>query len=64
MARVQEVIHITCNMGTRDSPDMYALRLWAYISDESPAPMLQLLYIYSDVSYNICMRMCVRVRAC
>ena len=23
--RVPEVIHSTCNMGTRDSPDMYAL---------------------------------------
>ena len=27
--RVPEVIHITCNTGARDSPDMYALSPWA-----------------------------------
>ena len=39
-----EVIHSTCNMGARDSPDMYALGLRAYISGKSLAPMLQLLH--------------------
>ena len=43
-----EVIHSTCNMGARDSPDMYALSPRAcgpraYISGKSLAPMLQLL---------------------
>ena len=41
------------NMGARDSPDMYALspracgpiRLRAYISGKSLAPMLQLLHV-------------------
>ena len=32
--RVPELIHITCNMGARDLPDMYALM-----------PMLQLLHV-------------------
>ena len=49
MARVPEVIHITCNMGACDSPDMYALKpaalgLRAYISGKSLVPMLQLLH--------------------
>ena len=39
-----EVIHITCNMCSRDLP-MYALRPWAYISGKSLVPMLQLLYV-------------------
>ena len=34
---------MSCNMGARDSPDMYALGLRAYISGKSHAPMLQLL---------------------
>jgi len=41
-----EVLHISCNMYTNDLPDMYALRLWAYISGKSLVPMLQLLYVY------------------
>ena len=41
--RVLEVIDITCNMGARDLPDMYILRLWAYISEKSLIPMLRLL---------------------
>ena len=45
-----EVIHSTCNMGARDSPDMYALGpaalgLQAYLLGKSLAPMLQLLLI-------------------
>ena len=40
-----EVLHITCNMCTRDLPDMYALGPRAYISGKSLVPMLQLLLI-------------------
>ena len=48
--RVPEVIHIICNMGAHDLPDMYALGpaargLWAYISGKSFMPMLQLLHV-------------------
>ena len=39
-------IIITYNMCTRDLPDMYALRLRAYISGKSLMPMLQLLHTY------------------
>ena len=43
------MLHISCNIGTRDLPDMYAsaLRLWAYISvsGKSLMPMLQLLHV-------------------
>ena len=39
-----EVIRITCNMCSRDLPDMYTLGLWAYISDKSLMPILQLLH--------------------
>jgi len=44
-----EVLHISCNMCTRDLPDMYALRpvalrLWAYISGKSLVSVLQLLH--------------------
>ena len=44
------MLHISCNIGTSDLPDMYALRpaalgLWAYISGKSLVPMLQLLYV-------------------
>ena len=39
------MLHISCNIGTRDLPDMYALGLWAYISGKSLVPMLQLLYV-------------------
>jgi len=49
-----EVLHISCNMCTRDLPDMYALspqacgpRAWAYISGKSLMPMLQLLHVSS-----------------
>ena len=50
MFRVPEVIHITCNMGAHNLPDMYILRpaplgLWANKSGKSFVPMLQLLYI-------------------
>ena len=43
------MLHITCNMCTRNSPDMYALSPWAcgpraYISGKSLVPMLQLLH--------------------
>ena len=40
------MLHISCNIGTRDLPDMYALGLWAYISHKSLVPMLQLLHVY------------------
>ena len=39
------MLHITCNMCTRDLPDMYALGLRAYISGKSLVPMLQLLHV-------------------
>ena len=44
------MLHISCNIGTRNLPDMYALSpaalgLWAYISGKSLVPMLQLLHI-------------------
>ena len=44
------MLHITCNMCTRDLPDMYALSpralgLRAYISGKSLVPMLQLLHV-------------------
>jgi len=42
-----EVLHISCNMCTHDVPDMYALRLWAYISGKSLVPMLQLLHVHT-----------------
>ena len=45
------MLHISCNIGTRDLPDMYplgpvALGLWAYIPGNSLMPMLQLLHTY------------------
>ena len=40
-----EVLQNSCNMCTRDLPDMYALRLWACISGNFFMPMLQLLHI-------------------
>ena len=39
------MLHISCNMGTRDLADMYALGLWAYISGKSLVPMLQLILV-------------------
>ena len=40
------MLHISCNIGTRDLPDMYALGLCTYISGKSLVPMLQLLHIH------------------
>ena len=40
-----EVLHISCNMCTRDLPDMYALSPQAYISGKSLVPMLKLIHI-------------------
>ena len=45
------MLHITCNMCTRDLPDMYALSPRAcgpraYISGKSLVPMLQLLRMH------------------
>ena len=45
------MIHITCNTGSRDLPDMYALgpaalRLWAYIIGKSFLSMLQLILVW------------------
>ena len=39
-------ICISCNMGRRVLPDMYAGSLRAYISGESRLPMLQVIYTY------------------
>ena len=36
-------LSISCNMGTRDLPDMYARGLRAYISGKSRVHMLQLI---------------------
>ena len=49
------MLHISCNIGTRDLPDMYALGLWANISGKSLVPMLQLLY--KQVSFHMCIDM-------
>ena len=48
-ARQRALLHISCNIGTHDFPDMYALEpqaqgLRAYISGKSLVPMLQLLH--------------------
>ena len=46
--RVQEVIHITCNMGSRDLPDMYALSPQAsdiHIRQIPPAHVTTYTYI-------------------
>ena len=40
-----------------------ALGLWAYISDKSFMPMLQLLHTYMCVCCVVC-ALCVRLRAC
>ena len=34
----------SCNMGIRDLPEMYARGLWAYLSEKSQVPMLQLIF--------------------
>ena len=49
--RVLEVLHNSCNIGTRALPDMYALALGhrAYISGNALVPMLQLLNVLSLV---------------
>ena len=44
LGRFLECQNITCNMCTRDLPDMYALSPRAYISGKSLVPMLQLLH--------------------
>ena len=62
------MLHISCNIGTLDLPDMYALSPWAcgpralgiHISGKSLVPMLQLLhielaYIYSNCRKITCM---------
>ena len=43
------MLHISCNIDTRDLPNMYALRLWAYISGKSLVPMLQLLHVQAYI---------------
>ena len=53
-----KVLHITCNIGSRDLPDMYALSPRAcgpraYISGKSLEPMLQLLHIPLPKSWYI-----------
>ena len=59
------MIHSTCNMGARDSPDMYALSPRAcgpraYISGKSLAPMLQLLHVHACMytCIHTCMHVC------
>ena len=50
----KQVVHNSCNMGTRGLPDIYtpsalgpvALMLWVYISGKPLVPMLQLYNIY------------------
>ena len=50
------MLYISCNIGTHDLPEMYALGpvalgLWAYISGKSLVPMLQLLHeVWHDCS--------------
>ena len=45
------MLHISCNIGTRDLPDMYALGPRAYISGKSLLPMLQLLHVAYSQKY-------------
>ena len=50
----KQVVHNSCNMGTRGLPDIYtpsalgpaALVLWVYISGKPLVPMLQLYSIF------------------
>ena len=63
------MLHISCNIGTRDLPDVYALspqalgRLRAYISGKSQVPMLQLLHSHVKlVIYTHCQ--IIFTRAC
>ena len=51
--KVPEVIHITCNMGSRDLPDMYALsyRALGIHIRQIPPPMLQLIHVYKIYIY-------------
>ena len=49
--REPEEMHIICNMGTHELPDMYALRpvaleLWAYISGRVVLGVGEILYNY------------------
>ena len=46
----KQVVHNSCNMGTRGLPDIYtlgpaALVLWVYISGKPLLPMLQLYIV-------------------
>ena len=41
----------SCNMGTRDLPDMYAQGPRAYISGKSQEHMLQVIFITSDCGF-------------
>ena len=52
------MLHITCNVCTRDLPDMYALSPRAYISGKSLVPMLQLLHIVIIDEYFILIVVC------
>ena len=45
------MLHISCNIGTRNLPDKYALSpraLWAYISGKSLVPMLRTTNTYNN----------------
>ena len=60
------MLHISCNIGTRDLPDMYALGpaalgLRAYISGKSLVPMLQLLHVGHSMycQHYICIKISV-----
>ena len=46
--------YISCNMGTCDLPEIYALRLrvCAYILGKSLVPVLQLLHIQAHVHFK------------
>ena len=52
---VLEVIHITCNIGSQDLPDMYAISPQAsgiHISGKSLLPMLQPIYMLHESDFN------------
>ena len=59
--RVPKVIHITCNMGRRDLPDMYAFSPWVCGPRASDIQIRQIppahvtTYTYSSVGQGIVM---------
>ena len=52
---VPEVIHITCNMGSQDLPNMYAISpqdSGIHISGKSLLPMLQPIYMLHESDFK------------